>query len=180
MARSVPGLRATWGTVLDVGCGMAEPIGAYVMAAGRRLVGVDSSPTLVGLARARYPDHEWLVGDMRTLDLGRRYDGILAWDSAFHLYARGQHGMFPRFAAHARPGARLMFTSGTAAGEAIGEYRGEPLYHASLATDDYERLLRTHGFARRAYVAEDPCCGRHTVWLAIRDAAPRRDGASLN
>ena len=40
--------------------------------------------------------------------------------------------MFPRFAAHAQPGAPLMFTSGSEAGEAIGEWQGEPLYHASL------------------------------------------------
>ena len=158
------------GTVLDLGCGMAEPIGAYVVGAGRRLVGVDTSPTLVGLARARYPDHEWLVGDMRALALGRCFDGILAWDSFFHLPSGDQRGMFARFAAHARSGAPLMFTSGTSAGEAIGEYQGEPLYHASLAPDDYGHLLQAHGFVVRAHVVEDPACGCHTVWLATRAA----------
>jgi hypothetical protein len=35
------------------------------------------------------------------------------------------------FRRHAAPKAALMFTSGPAAGEAIGAYRGEPLYHAA-------------------------------------------------
>jgi hypothetical protein len=78
--------------------------------------------------------------------------------------------MFARFAAHARPGAPLLFTSGISEGEAIGEYCGEPLYHASLEPAEYERRLATHGFAVRAHVVEDPACGRHTVWLATLDA----------
>ena len=154
------------GTVLDLGCGMAEPIARYVLETGFRVVGIDSSPSLIGLCRQRFPDGEWQVADMRELALQRRFDGILAWDSFFHLRMDEQRAMFPRFAAHAKPRAPLMFTSGPAHGEAIGSYRGEPLYHASLDPAEYERLLEESGFAKRAYVAEDPACGGHTVWLA--------------
>lgn len=107
---------------------------------------------------------------MRELDLGRRFGGILAWDSLFHLSADDQRGMFARFSAHAKPGASLMFTSGTADGEVVGTYRGEPLYHASLAPAEYERLLAVNGFVVRDFSADDPDCGGHTVWLATRDA----------
>ncbi|MGE0040397.1 MAG: class I SAM-dependent methyltransferase [Vicinamibacterales bacterium] len=154
------------GTVLDVGCGMAEPIARYLIEAGRSVVGVDQSPTLIGLCRERFPGGEWIVGDMRELSLGRRFDGVLAWDSFFHLHADDQRAMFPRFAAHARRGAPLMFTSGTEAGEAIGAYCGEPLYHASLDPAEYEALLAANGFAVEAFCPDDPGCGGHTVWLA--------------
>lgn len=164
-------LVAPGGAVLDLGCGMAEPMAAYLIAAGRRVVGVDSSPTMIAMCRARYPDHEWLVGDMRTLALSRRFDGILAWDSFFHLHGDDQRAMFAQLAAHAEPGAPLMFTSGTSAGVAMGEYCGEPLYHASLDPVDYERLLTGHGFAVQAHVANDPDCAGHTVWLAARHPA---------
>lgn len=74
--------------------------------------------------------------------------------------------MFARFAAHARPGAPLMFTSGPARGEAIGGYCGEPLYHASLDPDEYRQSLESNAFSLVTFVADDPDCGHHTVWLA--------------
>jgi SAM-dependent methyltransferase len=159
------------GTVLDLGCGMGEPIARYIIDAGFRIVGVDSSTSLIDMGRTRFPDSEWLVADMRNLALGRRFDGILAWDSFFHLRVEEQHAMFERFAAHALPGAALMFTSGHSEGEACGSYCGEPLYHASLDPESYERLLETHGFTVHAHVVDDPGCGGHTVWLAVLDAA---------
>jgi hypothetical protein len=50
----------------------------------------------------------------------------------------------------------------------MGTYQGEPLYHASLAPDEYRVLLNEHGFDVVSYVPEDPGCGRHTIWLARR------------
>jgi len=160
------------GTVLDVGCGMAEPIARYLLEAGLHVVGIDSSPTLIGMCRARFPDAEWIVADMREFALGRRFDGIVAWDSFFHLDRSDQRAMFARFAAHARPGAPLLFTSGPSEGEAIGTFCGEPLFHASLSPEEYRRLLDAHGFTIRDHRADDPECGGHTVWLAENHHVP--------
>jgi hypothetical protein len=95
-----------------------------------------------------------------------RFQGLIAWDSFFHLSADDQAGMFPVFAQHAAPGAALMFTSGPGHGEAIGSYGGEELYHASLAPDEYRALFEANGFAVRGQVTQDPQCGGRTVWLA--------------
>jgi hypothetical protein len=73
--------------------------------------------------------------------------------------------MFPTFRKHAHPGTALMFTSGPQHGEAIGEYRGEALYHASLDPAEYEALLASIGFSVVAHVAEDAGCGGHTIRL---------------
>lgn len=154
------------GTVLDIGCGMGEPIARFFLENGLRVVGVDASPSMIELCRSRFPGSEWFVADMRGLGLGRRFDGIIAWDSFFHLHMDDQRAMFRRFADHAELGAPLLFTSGPAEGEAIGSYCDEPLYHASLGPEEYDRLLSMHGFQVEAHVAEDPGCGGHTVWLA--------------
>ena len=45
-------------------------------------------------------------------------------------------------AAHVRPGGMLLFTSGDAAGVAMGTYQGDPLYHASLAPDEFVGIVR--------------------------------------
>lgn len=158
------------GTVLDVGCGMGEPIARHLIDRSFRVVGVDASSSMIELCRTRFPEAEWRVADMRELDLQRHFDGILAWDSLFHLSTNDQRGMFRRFAAHASPGAPLMFTSGPAEGESVGVYCDEPLYHASLAPAEYQDLLAKNGFIVREFIADDPECGRHTVWLATYDS----------
>ena len=74
--------------------------------------------------------------------------------------------MFSVFAAHAASGAALLFISGPSHGEAIGVYRGEPLYHASLAEAEYRSLLLRNGFDAVSHAKEDPECGGRTLWLA--------------
>lgn len=138
----------------------------YLIERGFAVTGVDASPAMIAFCRARFSDAEWIVADMRSLDLSRRFDGILAWDSTFHLGLDDQRAMFPRFAAHADEGAPLMFTSGPEEGEAVGSYCEEPLYHASLSPAEYTRLLTAHGFEVQAHVANDADCWGHTVWLA--------------
>lgn len=152
--------------VLDLGCGTSEPIARYLIESGHRVTGVDSSRAMIAFCEARFPGETWIVADMRRLDLGVPFGGILAWDSFFHLTAEDQCAMFDVFHAHAAPGAALMFTSGPARGEAIGCYRGEPLYHASLDADEYAALLGAHGFEVLDHTSEDATCGGHTVWLA--------------
>jgi cyclopropane fatty-acyl-phospholipid synthase-like methyltransferase len=163
--------------VLDIGCGTGEPIARYLSSRGFAVTGIDSSPTFVRLARGgvgtEHSSADFRVGDMRLLQLKRRFAGLLAWDSFFHLTGDDQAAMFAVFAAHAANGAALMFTSGPKHGEAIGSFAGEPLYHASLDPDAYRALLDRHGFDVVAHVAEDRECGGHTVWLARR----RKDAA---
>ena len=48
--------------------------------------------------------------------------------------------MFAIFAEHASIGTVLMFNTGPQHGESVGEYRGDPLYHASLSPAEYEAL----------------------------------------
>ena len=150
--------------ILDLGCGSGEPVARDLIAARRQVVGVDSSPTLISICRDRFPGATWVVEDMRRLELGDGFGGIIAWHSLFHLTAEDQETMFGVFSAHASPGTTLMFTSGTERGESIGRWQGEPLYHASLDTLEYATLLSRHGFSIVDHVAGDE--NRATVWLA--------------
>ncbi len=154
-------------SILDLGCGSGSPVAQHLVEHGFRVTGVDSSPTLIALARQRLPGQQWLVADMRSLQLGQHFDGILAWDSYFHLPHGDQRRMFGVFAAHAAPSAILMFNTGSTHGEAIGEYRGDPLFHASLSTEEYRDLLRGIGFDVLAHVVDDwQNAGGRAVWLA--------------
>ncbi len=157
--------------VLDIGCGSGVPIAGDILAAGYAVTGIDSSPNLIAIYQERFPGAQWAVADMRALDLGERFAGLIAWHSLFHLNPDDQTGMFGIFAAHAAPGAALIFTSGPRHGETVGCWQGERLYHASLDPGAYKALLAEHGFTLLAHAEEDPACGGATIWLA-RAATP--------
>jgi SAM-dependent methyltransferase len=151
-------------SVLDLGCGSGHPVARHMAAQGLKVTGVDSSPTFISLCRSRLPGHTWIVSDMRTLSLKQSFHGILAWDSFFHLTPADQRGMFDVFREHTAPSTVLMFNAGPRHGEAIGSYRGDPLYHLDPA--DYATLLEGIGFKIVAHVVDDPQAGGRTVWLA--------------
>ena len=152
--------------ILDIGCGSGQPIARYLIEQGHSVTGIDSSPEMIDICREHFPDGDWRIGDMRELALGETFGGIIAWDSFFHLDHDAQRAMFAIFRKHATPHAALLFTSGPRHGEAIGDLHGEPLYHASLDSEEYRALLGANGFQTVAHIIEDPTCGRRTVWLA--------------
>jgi SAM-dependent methyltransferase len=160
------GLLPEGGAVLDLGCGSGRPIARYLIEHGHPVTGVDTSPELIALCRERFADQTWVAADMRGLDLGRRFSGILAWHSLFHLRPEDQEAMFAVFSKHSEPGAALMFTSGWNRGVAMGEFQGERLYHASLDPDEYHALLRAHGYRYRSHQVGQDEAGAASVWLA--------------
>lgn len=152
--------------VLDLGCGGGVPIAEFFIERGFDVTGVDAVPAMIAVCRTRFPATNFVLADMRKLALDRRFQAIVAWDSFFHLPPADQRSMFPILHHHAAPGGFLLFTSGPAASEAIGDLYGHALYHASLDEAEYRRLLMENGFEVISYSPEDPDCGCHTVWLA--------------
>lgn len=166
VAGRAPGLR-----VLDLGCGAGQPIAEWFVARGDHVTGVDGAAAMIAELRMRVPGAEAIQADMRGLALDLSFDVILAFNSFFHLSPDDQRAMFPVFAAHAAPGARLLLTTGPAAGEAVGRVGASPVYHASLAPDAYRALFKAWGFIVEWFRPEDAALKGHSVWLA-RKAAP--------
>jgi ubiquinone/menaquinone biosynthesis C-methylase UbiE len=59
-------------SILDIGCGSAEPIARYFIEHGFSVTGIDGAPRQIEQCHRRFPAHEWTVGDMRKMALGRR------------------------------------------------------------------------------------------------------------
>jgi trans-aconitate methyltransferase len=59
-------------TLLDIGCGGGK--NAFHLKKHFELTGVDISEAMLSNARTLNPECEFLIGDMRTLDLGREFD----------------------------------------------------------------------------------------------------------
>lgn len=160
--------------ILDLGCGTGDPIAHYMEARGFRITGVDASPAMIALAREKRPGGDWRIADMRRLDLGERFDGIIGWDSFFHLTRDEQRAVLPLLAHHLSTGGRLMLTVGPDDGEVDGHVGDDRVYHASLSPDAYRTILADHGLTVTDFVAEDPDCDFHTILLARKDAPAAR------
>lgn len=156
------------GRILDLGCGAGEPIARYFIERGFVLTGADFSQPMLDIAQSRWPDGDWRLADMVTLNLGETFDGVIAWDSFFHLSPDDQRRSLPAIAAHVAEGGGLLLTVGPAAGEAIGRVGDEAVYHASLDAEEYEAILVGSGITVTQFVAEDPDCDFHSVLLAER------------
>ncbi|MEM6616956.1 MAG: class I SAM-dependent methyltransferase [Pseudomonadota bacterium] len=158
-------------TVLDVGCGTGRPISSYLMESGAVLTGFDFAPGMLAIARERYPNATWIEGDMRDIDLGQTFNGVLSWDGFFHLSRAEQRDVLPRLAQHVREGGCLMVTTGPADGEATGTVDGEAVYHASLDPAEYTAILSDCGFRHVEIVVEDPECDFHSIAFASQKAS---------
>ena len=153
-------------SILDVGCGSGEPIAQHFIAKGYELAGVDYAQAMITLARQRFPKQNWYVADMRALNLGRRYDGLIGWHSFFHLTREEQRAVLPLFSRHLYPGGVMMLTVGPEEGECSGHVAGEDVYHASLSPEEYRMILEKLDFKIKDFVVEDPECGFATIILA--------------
>lgn len=156
------------GRVLNLGCGAGEPIARWFMAEGYAVTGADVAPGMLDIARVRWPDGDWRHADMRDLDLGERFDGIVAWNSFCHLTADAQRAALCHMARHLEPGGSLLVTVGPDRCETTGTVAGHMVYHASLSAAEYATLLERNGLRLTGFLAEDPECDSHSVLMARR------------
>lgn len=111
------------GPVLDVGCGTGRLTRALA-AAGLDVTGLDLSPQMLARARSLSDglDVEWLQGDVRTMQLGRRYRLILMTSHGFQhmLTDRDIHDFLERMREHLLDDGYLAFETRNFAAKTFG------------------------------------------------------------
>lgn len=152
--------------ILDLGCGTGVPILKYLLGKRFEVVGVDGSDNMLTIAKRSFPETEFILKDMRKLNLERKFDAIIAWHSLWHLPAVDQPLMFSLFKRHLKLNGILLFTSGTEHMEGWGMNGGESLFHASLDLEEYKKLLIRNNFQILTHQINDPSCGGATIWMA--------------
>ncbi len=96
------------GVALDAACGTGR-YAAYLAARGHKVVGVDSSPDMLDRARARVPDGEFLLGDLRQLPLpDDTVDIVVSGLALAHVPALGP--VMAELARVLRPGGHLVIS----------------------------------------------------------------------
>ncbi|MFI5254290.1 MAG: class I SAM-dependent methyltransferase [Candidatus Limnocylindrales bacterium] len=95
-------------TVLELGSGGGN--NASHLKRHFRLTLVDRSPGMLAVSRALNPECEHIVGDMRTVRLGRSFDAVFVHDAVCYLTSEAdlRAAMATAFA-HCRPGGVALF-----------------------------------------------------------------------
>lgn len=73
--------------VLDVACGTGVLIPDYLKRKVASVTGIDISPKMAGIAKAKYPQPEVtiLCGDVETTDFGKQFDCIVVYNAFPHF-----------------------------------------------------------------------------------------------
>lgn len=145
-------------TLLELGAGGGNMASHYKRDVAATLV--DLSPSMLALSRTINPECEHLVGDMRTLRLGRSFDAVLVHDAVMYMTSvEALRAVMRTALAHLRPGGvavfapdctRETFAPGTAHGGDDDGERGlrylewtfDPDPEDSTYTVDFALLLR--------------------------------------
>lgn len=149
--------------ILDIGCGMAEPIAKYLIEKGFNVTGIDSSNALLEMAKKRFPKMTWLYGDMREIQLQENYDGLIAYDSFFHLTISDQIKMIERFSNWLKPNGIILLTTGPEEGEVIdAPMHGHLFSYFSMSPESYIKYFNENNLAVYLCEEDQP---NHLVWI---------------
>ncbi|TDT14456.1 methyltransferase family protein [Ilumatobacter fluminis] len=95
-------------SVLDAGCGTGR-VAIELARRGVDVVGVDLDPPMLEAAREKAPDLEWVAADLRTVDLGRRFDVVAAPGNVMIFLAPGtEREVVANLARHLEPDGVLV------------------------------------------------------------------------
>lgn len=170
-------------TLLELGSGGGS--NAWHLKAFYRMTLVDLAEEMLAVSRALNPECEHLVGDMRTVRLGRLFDAVFIHDAIMYMTTEADlRAALTTAYIHCRPGGvalfvpdhvRDTFTAGTEHGGRDGEQRGlrylewwyDPDERDSTFVDEFVYLLREGRDQVRAEY-ERHICGlfARADWLA--------------
>jgi len=94
--------------ILDVGCGAGHH--DLFLKNDYGIVGVDASGKMLELARRRNPELAYHLGDVRTFQLDRKFDVVMAMDMIqYNLTYSDLEKALGNLSAHIKPGGLLLF-----------------------------------------------------------------------
>ncbi len=156
-------------TVLDLGCGTGTPMAAYVVAQGRRVVGVDQAGKLLERARRSFPSETWISSTIEEYDFAHGFKAAILWDSLFHIRREEHEPILRRVVEHLPVSGRLMLTVGGSEGPAFTDTMfGHKFFYDSNTPEQTEQILQRLGC--RLLIAEfmnPPTGGRDKGRYAI-------------
>ncbi len=132
--------------VLDIGCGTGKPIAAFLASKEFYVTGIDVAEKMIEKALEFHLDNsEFINIDFQHFETPKKFDGIIAWDSLFHLPKEAQLDVYDKIADLLKPNGYFMFTHGTIDSEHTNPMFGENFYYSSLEKNKVLQLIHKAG-----------------------------------
>ncbi len=133
--------------ILDIGCGTGRPLAKYLSSKGFTVTGIDYSEEMIALAQeADIENARFIHCDFFDFKSTSKFDGVLAWDSLWHIPLNKQESIYPRVGELLNPGGYFLFTHGKEEDEHTDKMMKELFYYSSLSKDRVVELLKDSGF----------------------------------
>jgi SAM-dependent methyltransferase len=144
---------------------MGEPIARYLLTQGYRVTGVDSSSEMLRLARNNCPEAEFIEANIESLDFQPEYDGIIAWDSIFHIPKSRHARVFQSLNRWLKPDAPLLLSLGGSEDEFTDTMFGIEFFYSGYAPAVSTALLQQAGLEIVLSEVDDPGSRGHLAVL---------------
>lgn len=136
------------GRVLDLGCGNGVPLTKALLAAGHRVVGLDSASNMLRRFRSNCPDTPAVKGLVQACPFASAiFDAAIAWGVMFHLKQADQVQTIASVSRVLKTGAPFLFTAGDVdddSGTHVGTMNGVEFHYYSFSIDGYRSVLSDH------------------------------------
>lgn len=139
-------LLAPCGNILDIGCGTGYPIAEYFSSHKFCVTGIDISSKMIEYANGLHlKSAKFLRRDILDFSTDTRFDGVVAFDSLWHIDKEKQAEAYRKIASLMKSRAYLIFTHGNRSDETVGTMFEQKFYYGALNTAEILSVFKEVG-----------------------------------
>ena len=129
--------------VLDIGCGTGQPIVEYLSKEGFYVTGIDISSKMIEVAnKLNLPNTTFLEQDILEYVNEDKFDGIIAFDSIFHIEESKQKEVFKTISNLLKNEGYFIFTHGLEQGTIKGSMFNNEFIYSALSKEELLNTLK--------------------------------------
>lgn len=117
-------------------------------------------------AKSRCPEARFIRANITEVDFQGSFDGIVAWDSLFHIPRARHQALYVSFCRWLKPGAPVLLSAGGSEGEFTAPMFDVDFFYSSHALDENRRLLEACGFDMILAEVDDRSSRGHVTIIA--------------
>ncbi len=141
------------GKILDIGCGTGYPVAQYLTSRNFSVTGIDISRKMIHKAKdLNLRNAVFIHEDILNFSTDVRYDGIIAFDSIWHIAKDKQAVVYRKISSLMKNGAYLIFTHGNRNDETVSAMFGQPFYYSALNVEELKIVFSEVGLKAISFI----------------------------